>query len=364
MTYQRYLVTGGAGFIGSHFLHLLLRERPQAQVAMLDKLTYAGNPANLGDLLADPRFQWIRGDITEQRLVEAICREFNVEVLVNFAAESHVDRSLIEADSFIHTDIVGTYALLEVASRWPLARYTQISTDEVYGEVLSGAADEEAPLAPRSPYSASKGAADLLVHGYTERHGLDSIIVRGSNNFGPAQYPEKFLPLCITNALEGLPLPIYGDGLQMRDWIYVEDFCAGILTAIEHGSAGAVYNVGAGTPRTNIEVARHLLRRLGRGEELIEYVSDRPGHDRRYSIDSTKLRGLGWTPQHEFWPAIDQTIAWYQEHRDWWEPIRSSFEFRRWWRRNYEERAIPSPESSVLSPGGSPTGTGDLGLGT
>lgn len=348
MTFQSYLVTGGAGFIGSHFTRLLLQERPEARVVMLDKLTYAGNPDNIRDLQADPRYQWIRGDIVEQRLVEAICREFGVQVLVNFAAESHVDRSLVEADSFIHTDIVGTYALLEVASRWPLARYTQISTDEVYGEVLSGAAAEDAPLAPRSPYSASKGAADLLVQGYTARHGLDSVIVRGSNNFGPYQYPEKLLPLCITNALDDLPLPIYGDGLQMRDWIYVEDFCAGILTAIEKGRAGEVYNVGAGTPRANIEVARHLLLLLGKGEKLIEYVTDRPGHDRRYSIDSTKLRALGWTPRRDFWEALDHTVAWYSQHRDWWEPIRSSFEFRRWWRQNYEERAVSRQPSAVL----------------
>jgi len=330
---MRILVTGGCGFIGSNFIRLTLREHPEDQVINLDKLTYAGNPRNLADLEGDPRYLFIHGDICDPAAVEeAFSRD--PELVVNFAAETHVDRSILEPEAFLRTDVFGTFRLLEAARRHGTPRYLQVSTDEVYGSIEEGSFDEDSPLNPSSPYSASKAGADLLVLSYVRTYGTPAMIVRSSNNFGPYQYPEKVIPLFITNLLEGKKVPLYGDGGNVRDWLYVEDNCRAIDTVLRKGEPGRVYNVGGGDEVTNLELTRRLLELLGKDESSIEYVADRPGHDRRYSIASDRVRGLGWRPSREFPEALARTVEWYRENRDWWEPIKSG-EFRSYYEKQY-----------------------------
>lgn len=332
---NRLLVTGGAGFIGSNFVRWMLRRDPDLHITVLDKLTYAGNRSNLADVDGDARVTFVVGDIADPDAVDAVAAK--VDSIVNFAAESHVDRSIHKPDDFIHTDVVGTHVLIEAARRYGHRLYLQISTDEVYGDVSNGSSSESDPLAPRSPYAASKAGADLLVMAYAATYELPVAITRSSNNFGPFQYPEKVVPLFITNALDGQPLPLYGDGLQIRDWLYVDDNCAAIEAVLRNGMAGEIYNVGAGNELTNRELTSAILATLGLPESLIRRVEDRPGHDRRYSVDSAKVRALGWRPRFEFTEALERTVAWYRANEIWWRPIKSG-DFRDYYERQYGAR--------------------------
>ena len=331
----RLLVTGGAGFIGSNFVHRVLERHPDVRVTVLDRLTYAGNRANLADVEGDPRFTFVVGDIADAELVDRLATD--VDAIVNFAAESHVDRSIEEPDAFIKTDVYGTFVLLEAARRHGHSRYLQISTDEVYGNVPQGSSSEADPLRPRSPYSASKSGGDLLVGAYHTTYGLPAVVTRASNNFGPYQYPEKIIPLFITNAIDDKPLPLYGDGQQIRDWLYVDDHCDAIELVLARGEPGETYNVGGGNELTNLELTRLILEQLGKPMTLVRRVADRPGHDRRYSVDSSKLRGLGWEPAHSLADALANTVAWYLEHEDWWRPLKSG-EYLDYYRRQYGSR--------------------------
>ena len=333
---MRLLVTGGAGFIGSNFIHLILSERPDWEIVNLDKLTYAGNPANLKDVESGSRYRFVRGDICDEAAVAEAIQ--GCDSVVNFAAQTHVDRSIMDPMAFLRTDITGTFTLLEAVRAGKARRLLQVSTDEVYGSISEGAADETWPLKPSSPYASSKAGADLLALSYFATYETDLVITRGANNIGPYQYPEKVLPLFITNALEDTPLPLYGDGLQVRDYTYVEDHCRGILLVLEKGRAGEVYNVGAGNETPNIEMARFLLATLGKHESLIKHVKDRPGHDRRYAVNSAKLRALGWQPRYDAMHALRATARWYTENRWWWEPIKSGELYRDYYQRQYERR--------------------------
>ena len=318
----RVLVTGGAGFIGSHYAHHAVSAHPDWQVAVLDKLTYAGNLANLKDLAGHPRYRFRRGDIAVRADVEAAWGD-GVDLLFNFAAETHVDRSIGDPEGFIRTDVYGAYTLLEAARSRGIERFVQISTDEVYGTVPSGSSREDAPLMPTNPYAASKAGADRLAFSYFATYGLPVLITRASNNFGPRQYPEKMMPLFITNALDDQPLPVYGDGQNVRDWLYVTDHCEALDVVVAAGQVGEVYNIGGGNERRNLEVTERILARLGKPRSLVRHVTDRLGHDRRYSLDCAKLRALGWAPRARFETALDETIDWYRARRSWWEPIKS-----------------------------------------
>ena len=327
---MRLLVCGGAGFIGSNFVRQRVSEQGD-EVVVLDKLTYAGRRENLQDVLESGRVSLRHGAIEDPQAVsEAID---GCDAVVNFAAETHVDRSIAEPDAFVTTNAQGTYVLLEAARARGL-RHVQISTDEVYGSIESGSFTEDSPLRPSSPYSATKTGADLLVDSYHHTYGLETVICRGSNNYGPYQYPEKLIPLMILNALHGDRLPVYGDGMQVRNWIFVEDFARGIGIALERGEAGSTYNVGGPDECPNIEVVQRILQLTGAGEDLIEHVADRPGHDRRYSLSSERIRGLGWEPQTRFAEGIERTVAWYRDNAWWWEPIRSG-DFRAYYERQY-----------------------------
>jgi len=337
MGHTTVLVTGGAGFIGSNFVRFLRAHRPEYRVVVLDKLTYAGRRENLAGIPEGEYFRFVRGDIADQPLVDALFVEERPDFVVNFAAETHVDRSILEAGEFIRTDIWGTWVLLEVVRHRGTGRFLQVSTDEVYGQILEGSASEGDPLAPRSPYAASKAGGDLMALAYHETFGIPVLITRGSNTFGPYQYPEKFIPLFITNAIDNEPLPLYGDGRQVRDWIYVLDHCAAIDLVLHRGEAGRVYNIGAGNERQNIEVARLILRLLGKPESLIRPVADRPAHDRRYSLDTSRIRALGWAPRYPFEEALAETVRWYQANEGWWRPIKQG-EFAEFYRRNYGHR--------------------------
>ncbi len=332
-----YLVTGGCGFIGSNFIRLLLRDRPGATVVNLDVLTYAGNPENLADLERDPRYRFVRGSITDPAAVAQAIGD-GVDGIVNFAAESHVDRSLRDASVFLETNVLGTQVLLDAALRLPPKCFLQISTDEVYGSLgESGRFTEESPLAPSSPYSASKAAADLLVRAAHYAFGFPVVITRSSNNYGPYQFPEKLIPLFLTNAMEDRPLPVYGTGRNVRDWIYVEDNCAGILAALERGRPGAVYNLGGGHEVSNLDVTQAILRATGKPETLIRFVTDRPGHDFRYALDaSLAIRELGWSPRVSFADGIERTATWYRERRTWWERVKTGA-YRDYYRTQYGE---------------------------
>ena len=327
---MRLLVAGGAGFIGSAFVRRRLGLRPDDEVRVLDKLTYAGRRENLADLPAG-RFELLVGDIRDPETVAEAIR--GCDALVNFAAESHVDRSIESPGEFITTDVFGAFVLLE-AARDAGIRHLQISTDEVYGSIASGSFSEQSPLDPSSPYSASKAGGDLIVSAFHHTYGADALLCRSSNNYGLYQHPEKLIPLCILNALAGDPLPVYGDGMQVRNWIFVEDFCAAIDLVLEQGEAGQAYNVGGPDELPNIEAVRMILELTGRNESLIEYVTDRPGHDRRYSLSSDKVRALGWEPGVAFVDGLRQAVDWYRDNEWWWAPVRSG-EYREYYERHY-----------------------------
>lgn len=321
---MRILVTGGAGFIGSNFVRYQLRKHSGCRIVNLDSLTYAGNLENLAGLENDPRHEFVHGDICDAETVGGLLAR-GIDAVVNFAAESHVDRSILSASEFVRTNVSGTLNLLESCRKHKVARYVQISTDEVYGSLgASGKFTEESPIAPNSPYAASKASADLLVRSYCKTHGFPGVITRCSNNYGPYQFPEKLIPLLISNAMAGMPLPIYGDGMQVRDWIHVVDHCAAIDAALHEGRVGEVYNVGASQELPNLQVVRLILQLLGKDESLITHVQDRPGHDRRYAIDSSKIeRELGWRPAIQFDAGIRETIDWYRSNATWVEHVRS-----------------------------------------
>lgn len=335
---MRLLVTGGAGFIGSNFIRYILHTYPAYRVLNLDRLTYCGNLENLEEVCRGQNYEFVRGDIAEGELVGRLLGS-GFDAIVNFAAESHVDRSIDNAGEFVRTNIAGTYNLLECARRARLARFVQISTDELYGALGSAGAFHEAmPLAPNSPYAASKASADLLARAYFQTYKLPVIITRCSNNYGPYQFPEKFIPLMISNALIGEPLPIYGDGLQVRDWIHVEDHCRALDAVLHRGREGEVYNVGGESERTNLETARLILSLLSKPQSLIRFVKDRPGHDRRYAMDIGKIgKELGWAPQHSFEAGLAHTIDWYRSHQDWVARARSG-EFGQYYDKLYIRR--------------------------
>jgi dTDP-glucose 4,6-dehydratase len=332
---MKLLVTGGAGFIGSNFIRWVLDAHPDDTVINLDKLTYAGNPNNLADVERDPRYSFVQGDICDGALVRDVVQ--GVDAVVNFAAASHVDRSLIEPDEFIRTDVFGVFTLLEAVRDRRIGRLLHISTDEVYGSIAHGAAAEDDPVRPSNPYSASKAGGDLLARAYWQTHRVPVVITRSSNNFGPYQYPEKVIPLFITNAIDEEPLPLYGDGRNVRDWLYVLDNCAALDLVLRRGRDGEIYNVGGGHEVENVALTREILRLTGRPEHLIRAVTDRPGHDRRYAVDCTKVSQLGWAPRHPFAAALDATVAWYREHEAWWRPLKSE-EFRAYYERQYGNR--------------------------
>jgi len=329
---MRLLVCGGAGFIGSTFARQRLLEHGD-EVTVLDKLTYAGREENFHDFAEHPSFRFVRGAIEDPTAVAGAIEIGSPEAVVNFAAETHVDRSIAEPDAFVSTHALGTYVLLEAARTHEL-RYVQVSTDEVYGSIEEGTFTEDSPLRPSSPYSATKTGADLLVQSYFHTYGLPTVICRGSNNYGPYQYPEKLIPLMILNALHADRLPVYGDGMQVRNWIHSSDFAAAIGHVLEHGVAGEVYNAGGPDEQPNIAVVKRIVELTGAGESQIEHVSDRPGHDRRYSLSSEKVRALGWSPRVRFEDGLEQTVAWYRENGWWWEPIRSG-DYRDYYERQY-----------------------------
>jgi dTDP-glucose 4,6-dehydratase len=326
----RLLVTGGAGFIGSCFVRQRLERNPDDTAVVLDKLTYAGRRENLRDA-PEERLELVEGDIADRDAVSAAAE--GCDAIVNFAAESHVDRSIESPGEFITTDVFGSFVLLE-AAREAGIRHLQISTDEVYGSIEDGSFTERSPIDPSSPYSASKAGGDLIVQAFHHTYGADVLVCRSSNNYGPFQHPEKLIPLCVLNALAGDPLPVYGDGLQVRNWLYVEDNCTAISAVLERGEAGQAYNVGGPDELPNIDVVKGILEQTGRDESLIEYVTDRPGHDRRYSLDSTKVRELGWTAEVGFAEGLRRTVEWYRENEWWWGPIRSG-EYRDYYERQY-----------------------------
>jgi len=341
-TVQNLMVTGGAGFIGSNFTRLMLHKHPEYRIVVYDKLTYAGNLDNLKDVAAHfgERYEFVCGDICDADTVRQTIRSHNVDTIINFAAETHVDRSIMEPDAFIKTDVYGTYTLLEAAREFDVERFHQISTDEVYGHVPQGSSRESDPVAPRSPYAASKASADLMVDAYRVTYGLPVTITRGANNIGPYQYPEKVVPLFTTNAIDDQPLPLYGDGLQVRDYHFVIDHCEAIDLVLHKGELGGIYNVGTGTEMPNIEMTRLILELLGKPESLIQPVRDRAGHDRRYSLDVGRIRSLGWEPAHSCEEAIVKTVRWYVDNEWWWRPIKSGEHYREYYRRQYEGREV------------------------
>src|SRR5687767_916625 len=334
-----FLVTGGAGFIGSNFVHHLHRRFPEARITVLDKLTYAGNLANLEAVKDAPGYRFVRGDICEPGVVAGAMA--GVDVVVNFAAETHVDRSIEDASHFVLTDTYGVYVLLEEARRVGVRRFVQISTDEVYGEIMGDAANEDSPLHARNPYAASKIGGDRLAYAYAVTYGVPAVVTRCSNNYGPYQYPEKLIPLFVTNALEDEPLPVYGSGKNVRDWIHVDDHCRAVAMLLEaQGVDGEVFNIGAGNELDVLTITRAILEQLGKPASLVRHVEDRPGHDRRYALTCAKLTArTGWTPEVDFSAGIARTIAWYEARRDWWEPIKSG-EFRAYYERMYGSRKV------------------------
>jgi dTDP-glucose 4,6-dehydratase len=331
----RLLVTGGAGFIGSNFIRHVLRAHPEDSVVNLDKLTYAGNLQNVADVADDPRYRFVHGDICDGPLVRDVAQ--GVDAIVNFAAMSHVDRSLIEPEEFLRADVFGVYVLLEAARELRIPRFLQVSTDEVYGSLATGSAREDDPLRPSNPYSAAKAGADLLALAYWRTYQLPIVITRSSNNFGPYQHPEKVIPLFITNALDDQPLPLYGDGRNVRDWLYVLDNCEAIDLVLRQGVAGEIYNVGGSHELENIAVTREILRLTGKPATLVKPVTDRPGHDRRYSLDATRVRRLGWTPRHRFLDGLTATVRWYREHEAWWRALKAG-DFATYYQQQYGSR--------------------------
>ncbi|MBN8471211.1 dTDP-glucose 4,6-dehydratase [Corallococcus exiguus] len=333
------LVTGGCGFIGSNLVKYLRRERPDWKIINLDKLTYAGNLETLADLEGDPKHVFVRGDIANRELVEHLIVQHGVDAVMHLAAESHVDRSILGPEVFINTNVLGTQQLLEACRARGVKRFLMVSTDEVYGSLgPTGAFTETSPLQPSSPYSASKTSSDLIALAYHHTFKMDVVVTRCSNNYGRYQFPEKLIPLMVVNALHDKPLPVYGDGANVRDWLHVEDHCQGLLVALEKGRAGEVYNIGGGSERRNIEIVKGILGLLKKPESLIQYVADRPGHDRRYAIDPTKIRTeLGYQPKHTFEQGLEETVTWYMENRAWWERVTSGA-YRQYFDTQYKAR--------------------------
>ncbi|AIQ26299.1 MULTISPECIES: dTDP-glucose 4,6-dehydratase [unclassified Paenibacillus] len=335
---MKLLVTGGAGFIGSNFVLYMLQQHPDYQIVNVDALTYAGNLENLKSIENHPNHKFVKADITDVQAMDALFSQ-GVDVVVNFAAESHVDRSILEPEVFVKTNVLGTQVLLDAAKKYSVTKFVQVSTDEVYGSLgATGLFTEETPLTPNSPYSASKAGGDLLVRAYHETFGLPVNITRCSNNYGPYQFPEKLIPLMISRALADQALPVYGDGMNIRDWLYVEDHCSAIDLVIHKGVNGEVYNIGGNNERTNVHIVNTVLQELGKPDSLITYVQDRPGHDRRYGIDPTKIMNeLGWKPKHTFETGIKETIQWYLNNREWWTRIQSG-EYQKYAELQYGDR--------------------------
>jgi dTDP-glucose 4,6-dehydratase len=333
------LVTGGCGFIGSNLVKTLRRERPSWHLVNVDLLTYAGNLETLQELEGDPQHLFIRADIADRDAMERVFAAHPVNAVMHLAAESHVDRSILGAEEFVRTNVLGTQVLLEAAKKHGVRRFLMVSTDEVYGSLgPTGAFTESSPITPSSPYSASKASADLLALAYHHTHKLDVVVTRCSNNYGPYQFPEKLIPLMVVNALRDVPLPVYGDGGNVRDWLHVEDHCQALLLAFEKGRPGETYNIGGGAERKNLELVRGILALLGKPESLIKFVQDRPGHDRRYAIDPSKIRAeLGWTPAHTFEQGLADTVRWYVEHRAWWERVMTGA-YREYYETQYRQR--------------------------
>lgn len=335
---MKLLITGGAGFIGSNFVIYMLQQHPEYKIVNVDALTYAGNLENLKSVEGNPNYTFVKADITDAAAMDALIAD-GVDIVVNFAAESHVDRSILEPEVFVKTNVLGTQVLLDAAKKHNITKFVQVSTDEVYGTLgETGLFTEETPLTPNSPYSASKAGGDLMVRAYHETFGLPMNITRCSNNYGPYQFPEKLIPLMISRALADQALPVYGDGLNIRDWLYVEDHCSAIDLVIHKGVNGEVYNIGGNNERTNVHIVKTILAELGKPETLITYVQDRPGHDRRYGIDPTKImRELGWKPKHTFETGIKETIQWYLNNKEWWARIQSG-EYQKYAQLQYGER--------------------------
>jgi dTDP-glucose 4,6-dehydratase len=344
---MKILVTGGAGFIGSAFVRLILDSPDAPRVINLDKLTYAGNLENLEPVAANSRYRFVHGDICDRSLVDSLFEEEKPDVVVHFAAESHVDRSILTPGPAFETNLRGTFTLLEAARAHRISRFIHVSTDEVYGSLKSPAeADENFPLNPSSPYSASKAGSDLLARSYVTTYGVPVIVTRASNNYGPHQFPEKLIPLMISNALEGRSLPVYGDGMQVRDWLYVDDHCRAIRTLIEKGRDGEIYNIGGSRSLPNIDVIRKILAATGASEKLIQTVEDRPGHDRRYALSSAKImRETGWSPEIEFEEGLERTVHWYRDHAAWVTRVKTG-EYRKYYAQNYENRESELREAS------------------
>ncbi len=333
---MKLLITGGAGFIGSNFIHYVLREHPGTAVVNVDSLTYCGNLENLTEVEDHPDYRFVRADIADREAMEKLFSEEDFDAVINFAAESHVDRSITDPSIFLKTNVIGTQVLLDLAVNYRVRRFVQISTDEVYGSLPpTGFFLETTPLAPNSPYSASKAAADLLARAYVHTYGLDAVITRCSNNYGPFQFPEKLIPLMITNALEDKPLPVYGDGMNVRDWLHVEDHCRAIWMVLEKGATGEIYNIGGSNEWHNLALVRELLKILGKPESLITFVKDRPGHDRRYAIDASKIKAeIGWEPTYDFASGLRQTVAWYIANETWWRRVKSG-EYQDYYKKQY-----------------------------
>ena len=332
---MKLLITGGAGFIGSNFIRYILNKYTDYQVINLDKLTYCGNPDNLNDVEKNPRYKFIKGDICDERLVNKIFQNEKPDFIVNFAATTHVDRSILEPKEFTRTNILGTQVLLEAARKYGIKKFEHISTDETYGTIEKGKFKETDALLPNSPYAASKAGADLLARAYYKTFELPVLIIRSSNNFGPYQFPEKAIPLFITNLLENKKVPLYGTGGNIRDWLYVLDNCSGIDIVLHKGKPGEIYNVGGGNEKANIEIAKIILKELKKDDSFIEYVKDRLGHDFRYSLDTRKIRKLGWKPKYKFEKAIKETIKWYKENTAWWKKIKSG-EYLEYYKKQYK----------------------------
>jgi dTDP-glucose 4,6-dehydratase len=337
---RRLLVAGGAGFIGSNFVRMLRHARPDVEITVLDKLTYAGNLSNLAELDGQRGYRFVRGDICDVDLVDGLAKE--ADAIVNFAAETHVDRSLLDPFAFIETDVRGTAVLCEAARKHQHEIFLLVSTDEVYGHVADGRSREADPLAPRSPYSASKAGGEHIARAYAASFGLPLLITRGSNNYGPNQYPEKLVPVLITNAIDDMPLPLYNDGSAVRDFVFVEDHCRAIDLVLHEAPAGGVYNVGTGVETSGLDVAHAVLEIMGKPRSLIEFVADRPGHDYRYALDIDRITGLGWEPATDFAAGLERTVRWYEQNQAWWRPLKSG-EYWEFYKRNY--RPLEKPAS-------------------
>lgn len=332
---MRLLITGGAGFMGSNFIRYILNKYPDYKIINLDKLTYAGNLENLRDIEKNSRYKFMKGDICDEKIVDLLAKD--ADIIINYAAETHVDRSIISPRDFAMTDVIGSQTLLEVAKKYKHPLYIQISTDEVFGSIKQGKFTEESPFMPNSPYAASKAGGDLLCRAYAQTYKMPIIVTHSVNFFGPYQYPEKLIPLFVTNLLEGKKVPLYGNGENIREWIYTEDHCSAIDFILHKGTAGEVYNIGTGEEKTNLETAKMILGLAGKDENSIEYVTDRPAHDWRYSTNSAKLSSLGWKPKYKFEEALRQTVEWYKKNEKWWKPLKSG-EYLEYYEKQYKKR--------------------------